>query len=56
MFKVIFSYLGKEKVILGVGPGPSAFNIMDTQFIQLMRDFDLIADGIRYPLGLGTVS
>ena len=51
----IFSLLKKFHV-LGVGARPPGFNIVDTQFVELVGDRDLVDELEADLLGLGTIS
>ncbi len=39
------SRAGEELLVLGVGAGPAALNVIDTEFVELLGDDEFVGDG-----------
>ena len=47
---------GEELGVLGIGAGPAAFDVVDAQLVELLRDLQLVLDGEGDALHLGAVA
>ena len=46
----------EEILVLGIGAGPAALNIIDTKLVQLMQDEHFVVGGKTDGLALGAVA
>jgi hypothetical protein len=47
---------GEEVLVLGIGAGPAAFDIVDAQLVELLRDEEFVVDGERDGFALRAVA
>ena len=54
--KLVVADFGEKILVLGVGAGPAAFDVMNAQMRQFLGDADFVGQGQVEVLGLGAVS
>ena len=54
--QLVVADFGEKILVLGVGAGPAAFDVMNAQMRQFLGDADLVGQGQVEVLGLGAVS
>ena len=54
--QLVVADFGEKILVLGVGAGPAAFDVMNTQLRQFLGDANFVGQGQVEVLGLGAVS
>jgi hypothetical protein len=55
VFELQIARAGEEFLVFGIGAGPSAFNVVDTELVQFLGDEDFVIDRERDGFALRAV-